>query len=70
MGEPSTDESEEPHLTMVINLLVDINTRLAANKQCRDDLTAEKAAEGETRLRTHLWPVPTLALAEAPPEEG
>ena len=58
MGELSADESEEPHLTMVINLLVDINTQLAANKQCLDDLTAEKAAEWEPRLQN-----PSLACA-------
>ena len=59
MGEPSADESD-PRLTAVMNLLVDMYTRLATNEQFIDNLRAEKAAEQESRLQnscvTHANP--------------
>ena len=47
-GASSADEREEPNLTMVMDLLVGINTRLATHeKQCLDDLMIEKDAHEE-----------------------
>ena len=51
MGEQSSNESE-PSLTTVMNLLVDLNRRLATNEQLLDDLRAEMAVEEESRLQS------------------
>ena len=50
-GELSSDENE-PSPTTIMNLLVDMNTRLATNKQLLDDQRAQKAAEEESRLQS------------------
>ena len=50
-GEPSLDESEPSPIT-VMNLLVDMNARLATNEQFVEDLRAEKMAQEESRLQS------------------
>ena len=59
-GALSDHESEEPNPMMVMDLLVDINARLATRDWCLDDLTIEKKAQEEQRL---FQPMLTLAPA-------
>ena len=51
MGEPSSDENE-PSLTAIMNMLVDMNARMATNEQFVEDLSAEKMTEEESRLQS------------------
>ena len=43
----SADESEEPNLSIIMDLLVGINTWLTSHDQCLDDLTSEKEEQEE-----------------------
>ena len=51
MGESSSDDSE-PGLMTVMNLLVDMNTRVATSEQLLDDLRAETVVEEKSRLQS------------------
>ena len=45
-------KEDELSLTVMMNLLVDINTHLSTNEQCLDHLSAKRAAEQGSRDAT------------------
>ena len=66
MGQQSPEDNE-PSLTAIMDLLVDISLRLSTNEQLIDDLRAEKMAEENRRLQSPSLTCATLVQVEATP---